>query len=253
MKNNQEKKNIRLGAFVSVGIALFIIAIYFIGAKQQLFTRTIRLSGLFTDIEGLQIGNNVRFSGINVGTIDDIVIVSDSFVKVDVVIKRKVQRFIKKDAIASIGSEGLMGNKVLNISPGSGHVKTMIRDGDLIRTKQLASMDDILVKMDSVAGNVVFITGDLKDVLGNMRAGKGTLGKLFMDDKIGESVEATMINMEKSTATLDKDLKALQSNWFFKKGIKKQEEAAQAKADSIAAAKAGKTLKQYYQDEAKKK
>src|SRR4051812_44221091 len=189
MENKKDKSNIKLGIFVSIGIGLFIVAIYFIGARQNMFSNTIKLSGLFTDISGLQKGNNVRFSGINVGTIDDIVIVSDSLVRVDMIVKKKIQKFIKKDAKATIGSEGLMGNKVMNITPGSGTIRINVHDGDTLFTKQLVSMDDIMIKMDSVAGNAVNITGDLKGMLANVHAGKGTLGKLFMDEGMGNAID----------------------------------------------------------------
>lgn len=248
MENKKDKSNIKLGIFVSIGIGLFIVAIYFIGAKQNLFSNTIKLSGMFHDISGLQKGNNVRFSGINVGTIDDIVIVSDSLVRVDMIVKKKVQKFIKLDAKATIGSEGLMGNKVMNITPGAGLVKKFVKDGDTLNSKQLVSMDDIMIKMDSVAGNAVFITSDLKGMLANVHAGKGTLGKLFMDESMGNAIDATMSNVKQSTSTLNDDLKALQSNFLFKKGIKKQEDEKQAKADSVKAAKTGKSVKEVQKD-----
>ena len=236
MENNNNN-NIRLGIFVSIGLLLLIVAIYFIGNRQHMFSRTITLSGMFTDISGLQVGNNVRFSGINVGTVDDIVIVSDSMARVDITIEKKVQKFIKKDARATIGSEGLMGNKVFNISPGSGSSTQIIKDHDTINTKKPASMDEIMIKMDSVAANAVFITADLKGILGNIHQGKGTLGKLFMDEQMANAVGQTMTNVKNSTATLNTDLEALQSNFLFSKGMKKKEAAAKAKADSIQKAK----------------
>ena len=160
MENKIAKNNIRLGIFVTIGMLLLITAIYFIGNRQHLFSRTIRISGLFKDISGLQIGNNVRFSGINIGTIEDIVIVSDSMVRVDMILEQKTQKFIKSDAIAVIGSEGLMGNKVLNITAGS-FGKKMIADNGYGLTKQLVSMDEIVVKMDSFAGNAVYLKCEL--------------------------------------------------------------------------------------------
>jgi phospholipid/cholesterol/gamma-HCH transport system substrate-binding protein len=231
MENKIAKNNIRLGIFVTIGMLLLITAIYFIGNRQHLFSRTIRISGLFKDISGLQIGNNVRFSGINIGTIEDIVIVSDSMVRVDMILEQKTQKFIKSDAIAVIGSEGLMGNKVLNITAGS-FGKKMIADNGYVLTKQLVSMDDIMVKMDSVAGNAVYITADLKGILANMHAGNGVLGKLFMDEGMANTIDQTLINVKKGTHTLNEDLEALQSNFLFKKGFKKKEEEAQKAIDA---------------------
>ena len=131
--------------------------------------------------------------------------------------------------MAVIGSEGLMGNKVLNIALGS-YNKKMIADNGIIRTKQLVSMDDIMVKMDSVAGNAVYITADLKGILANMHAGKGVLGKLFMDEGMANTVDQTMINVKNSTGALTENLEALKSNFLFKKGFKKKEDEAKAAA-----------------------
>jgi len=111
---------IKLGVFISLGVAVLILGIYFIGEKQQIFKKTFRVSGVFRDVAGLQEGNNVRFSGINVGTVDNIRIASDSSVRVEILIGEGTRQFIKKDAVASIGSEGLMGNKILVITPGTG-------------------------------------------------------------------------------------------------------------------------------------
>src|SRR5436305_776618 len=105
MQNTTGNK-IRLGIFLSVGIGLFIVGIYFIGQRQQLFHDTFHISGIFKDISGLQVGNNVRFSGINVGVIESIQQVTDSTVKVDMMIDEKTRKFIKKNAKATIGSDG---------------------------------------------------------------------------------------------------------------------------------------------------
>ena len=142
MKKDTSNK-IRLGIFISLGIAVFIFGIYFIGERQQLFRGTFRVSGVFKDIAGLQAGDNVRLSGINVGTVENISIVSDTSVRVEIVIDESTRKFIKKDAVASIGSEGLMGNKILVITPGTGE-KMEIENNDTLETVQPINMDDIL-------------------------------------------------------------------------------------------------------------
>ncbi len=124
---------IRLGVFLTLGIALFVVGIYLIGERQQLFRSTFKLVGIFSDVGGLQAGNNVRLSGVNIGTIDNISIVSDSLVQVEMIIDEEVRRFVKQDAIASIGAEGLMGNKVVVIEPGTGQERA-IADNSKIMT-----------------------------------------------------------------------------------------------------------------------
>jgi phospholipid/cholesterol/gamma-HCH transport system substrate-binding protein len=176
----QTATNIRLGIFVTIGFLLFIGAIYFISAKQQLFHKTFRISGTFGDVSGLQAGNNVRFSGITVGIIESIKIISDTTVLVTMSIEEDVRRFIKVDAEASIGSEGLMGNKLLVITPGTS-TQPVIEDNATIRTKPPLDLDKALSTLKTTGDNVEHITRDLADIVSTIRQGKGTIGQLFMD------------------------------------------------------------------------
>ena len=80
---NTKKHNIRLGFFVAIGVLLFIISIYYIGTQINFFSKKFQVSGVFTDISGLKVGNNARFSGINVGTVSKVQIINDSLVRVD--------------------------------------------------------------------------------------------------------------------------------------------------------------------------
>jgi phospholipid/cholesterol/gamma-HCH transport system substrate-binding protein len=197
MKKNISSK-IRLGIFISLGIAVFIVAIYFIGDKQQLFRSTFRVSGVFKDVGGLQAGNNVRLSGINVGTIDNVSIISDTSVRVVIVIDESTRRFIKKDAIASIGSEGLMGNKALIISPGTGG-KKIIEDNDIIATTQPTDIDEILKSLKTTIDNTSSVTGDLAKIAANIESGKGTIGRLMMDKEWRQNFETTIINLKEGS------------------------------------------------------
>lgn len=197
MKKNVNYK-IRLGIFISLGIAVFITAIYFIGEKQQLFRSTFRLSGVFKDVAGLQAGNNVRLSGINVGTIENIIIISDTSVRVEILIDESTRKFIKKDAVATIGSEGLMGNKVLIISPGTGRKKE-IENHDIIETAPPINMDDILISLKSTIDNTSSITNDLAIITNNIQSGKGTIGRLIMDNSWRENFDSTFANLKEGS------------------------------------------------------
>jgi phospholipid/cholesterol/gamma-HCH transport system substrate-binding protein len=144
-----EKKNgnkIRLGIFVTISVILFIAGIYFIGQRQQLFNSTFQISGIFKDISGLQIGNNVRFSGINVGIVENIQQITDSTVRVDMMIDERSRKFMKTNAKAIIGSDGLMGNKIISILPGSPGQKEIINN-DIIETVRPVNIDNILAKI----------------------------------------------------------------------------------------------------------
>jgi phospholipid/cholesterol/gamma-HCH transport system substrate-binding protein len=194
MKKDTGSK-IRLGIFISLGIAVFMVGIYFIGERQQLFRSTFRVSGVFKDVGGLQAGNNVRLSGVNIGTIDNISIVSDTSVRVEIVIDESTRKFIKKDAVASIGSEGLMGNKILIINPGTGGKKE-IEKNDTVQTVQPINLDDILASLKTTADNTSHITSDLATITSNIQSGKGTIGRLLMDRSMAQNIDSSIVSLK---------------------------------------------------------
>ncbi len=202
MKKNTANK-IRLGIFLSIGIVVFILGIYFIGERQQLFRDTFNISAVFKDIGGLQAGNNVRFLGINVGTIENIVIVSDSTVKVEIMINESTRKFIKKDAVAIIGSEGIMGNKILIITPGLSS-KNEIEDNDTIATVQPTTIENILASIKTSIDNTVKVTNDLSNITGSIKSGHGIISKLLMDSSLAQNIDSTLINLREGSVKLNR-------------------------------------------------
>jgi phospholipid/cholesterol/gamma-HCH transport system substrate-binding protein len=194
MKKNTSNK-IKLGIFTSLGILVLIVGIYFIGERQQLFRSTFHLTGVFKDVDGLQAGSNVRFSGVNVGTVDNIRIVSDTSVRVDILVDEGTRRFIKKDALASIGSEGLMGNKILVIIPGTGGKKE-IENNDIVETIQPIDMDDVMSSLKRTIDNASSITTNLSSITSNIQSGKGTIGRLLMDHSLAQNFDSSIVNLK---------------------------------------------------------
>jgi len=198
MKKDTSNK-IKLGIFISIGMMVFIVGIYFIGAGRQLFTSTFRISGVFKDVAGLQPGNNVRLSGINVGTVDNIVIVSDTSVRVEILIEESVRKYIKKDAVASIGSEGLIGNKTIIMYPGTGG-KMEIENNDIVKTIPPMGIDDYMVSVKKTIDNTTNITNDLSKITEYIQSGKGTIGRLLMDKSMSQNVDSTFTNLKDGSA-----------------------------------------------------
>jgi phospholipid/cholesterol/gamma-HCH transport system substrate-binding protein len=227
-KHNNNK--IKLGIFVTVGVALLIIAVYFIGNQQQLFSNTFRVSGIFKDISGLEVGNNVRFAGITVGVVEDIEIIADTAVRVDFIIDKKAKKFIKKDARASIGSDGLMGNKILIIAPGTSGSKE-IEDNDIIATSVPVSMDEILTKLKTSTSNAADITEDLAVIMDNIRSGKGTIGKLFMDTVFAQNIDQSVINIKQGTGGFKKNMDAASHNILLRGYLKRKERQKEKKQE----------------------
>jgi phospholipid/cholesterol/gamma-HCH transport system substrate-binding protein len=225
MKTNTGNK-IRLGIFVSAAVAIFTIAIYFIGNRQQLFNSTFQISGIFEDIGGLQVGNNVRFSGINVGIVRDIEQMTDSTVRVELQIEEEARRFIKTDATAIIGSDGLMGSKLVTILAGISGLKP-ISDKGVIKTQRPVSMDDIMVNLELTTRNAALITEDLAVIINHMREGNGTIGKLLMDSIFAENIGQALVNIKDGAGGFKQNMDAAGHNVLLRGYLKKKKKDKQ--------------------------
>lgn len=184
--------------FVIIGILLTVISIYFIGKNQNLFNSTFQLNTKFKNVSGLNIGNNVRFSGINIGTVKDIEFISDSSVMVKLIIKEEVHKYIKTDAIASIGSDGLMGDKVVTISPGSDS-NNIVKDNAIIRSRKAIEMEDLMKGLSKSVDNAEIITQQLSEFSLKINKGKGALNKVLTDEKFAKSIDLMLYNLEVSS------------------------------------------------------
>lgn len=188
----------KLGLFVILGFTLFILAIYFIGNNKNLFGATFYLQAHFKNVSGLKVGNNVRFSGINIGTVKEIEFVSDSAVVVDLIIKDDVQKYIKTDAIASIGTDGLMGDKVLTISPGTSSSQ-IVKNNATIASAKAVELEDLMKGLRKSVDNAQIITLQLSEFSLKINKGKGALNKVLTDEEFANSIEATLQNLKKSS------------------------------------------------------
>lgn len=204
-------ENIKLGLFVSSATVLFMIGMYFIGDKQNMFSSTIEIHAIFNNVNGLQTGNNVRFSGINVGTIDNVEILDNEAVLVTMIIQKDVQRFIKKDALASIGTDGLMGNRLINIGPGSAESKSVV-ENDTLGVKHVVDLDLAYEKLESTNLNISKITQDIIDILQQIGEGKGTIGSLISDSTLALNIQATIANLHQASARTDRVLQYVEKS-----------------------------------------
>lgn len=239
MRTTSSQK-IKIGLFTVIGLIILFLAIFLIGNQKSMFNSTFMVSGTFKNVNGLMVGNNVRFAGINVGVVDGINIVSDSTVKVDLTLKEDVRKFIKKDAKVSIGSDGLMGDKLVVISPGRGTTDEVVKNGDQLVAVNPVDVDKIITKLTRVADNAEKITNSLAGIFNDVNSGKGTLGHLLHSDKMAKDLESTVASAKKTvtnvnaaTTTLHEDLKAAQHNFLLKGFFKKKQRAEKKRQDSI--------------------
>ncbi len=213
MDTHTEKFKVWLGLFIIGGLALFVLAIFIIGKQQNLFNPVFKLTATFRNVSGLQVGNNVRFTGINVGTVDNIKIINDSTVLVEMLVKKNVQPFIKADCEVAIGSEGLIGDRLLTISYGSSN-SPIATDGQQLTSKEPIETDAIIASLQKTSVNVEIITLQLAEVMTTINSGKGTLGRLIQDTVIAENINLTIENFKNSSEGLDETIELTKDNVY---------------------------------------
>jgi phospholipid/cholesterol/gamma-HCH transport system substrate-binding protein len=233
METHSQKFKIRLGLFVAIGLGLFILAVFVIGKQKNLFDPVYTLSSTFYNVSGLQIGNNVRFSGINVGTVDNIRIINDSTVKVDMLVKKSVMPFIKTDSEVAIGSEGLIGDRLLMITQGSTDAKTA-RNGSVLVSVEPVETDAIISSLQITAGNAEIITEELAEIMIKINSGRGTLGRLIQDSAIANNFNKIMSNLRSSSKGLDENMEAAKHNILLRGYFNRKEKAAEKKKEKAA-------------------
>lgn len=205
--NIQTMNRARLGVFVLAAIGLLVIGLYYIGSKKNIFHSNITVSAHFSDVGGLMKGNNVRFNGINVGTVTKVYAITDTTIKVEFTIDDELTKFITKSAIASIGTDGLLGNKLINISPGEKGAKS-VQEGDLMSTINP-------VKFDNAVRTLLITNENLKEISENLKGvsdkfvQNNSLWQLLSDETIAQNVKSALVSFKitgDNTAVLTGDL-----------------------------------------------
>lgn len=228
MDTHTPKFKVRLGLFVAGGIGLFVLAIFFIGKQKNLFNPVYKLTAMFYNVSGLQVGNNVRFTGINVGTVDNIVIINDSTVRVDMLIKKDVMQFIKSDCEVAIGSEGLIGDRILIITQGSAGAP-IASEGQELASAEPVETDAILASLQVTAANAEVITQQLAEIMYKVNSGQGTLGRLIQDSTIADNFDQTMVNLKQSSQGLEENMEAAKDNFLLRGHFNKKKREAERK------------------------
>lgn len=228
METRNLKFKIRLGLFVAIGLLLLTLGIFIIGKQKNTFSSVIRLLSDFRNVSGLQVGNNVRFSGINVGTVDHITILNDTMVRVGIIVESDVRSYIKKDCILSIGSEGLIGDRFISISQSETNAQE-VSDGEMLASSIPLDTDAIMSSLAVSAANAEIISSELADIMWNLNHGNGTLGRLINDSSMADNLESTMHNLKTSSKSLDQNMNAVKKSFLLKRYFKKKQKTEASK------------------------
>ena len=201
MKDNTNKA-LKLGVFVAFAILLFVIAVYLIGSKNNYFNPSITIHTSFRDIRGLMEGNNVRFSGINVGSVKKIAMVADSAVLLDLSVSKDYAKFIYRNSVAEIGQEGLVGNKLVTISSGTPE-SGLIENGSYLKARKSIDYDKMLEESRDILTQIREAATGLKSVAQKIDQGKGDLGKLVNENTITTELQVSVTKLNTALTNID--------------------------------------------------
>ncbi len=197
----------KLGIFIFIGTVLMVISIFLIGNKDSLFVSSIYIKTHFPTIEGLKSGASVRFSGMDIGAVSSITLIPEEEDRVEVTmrIEEEVVQFIRIDSEASIETEGVIGKKIVSISPGSPDLEA-IRDGGTIRSKAPISMTEIIEETQGAISYMKEITKDFSEIVSKINKGDGTIGKIVNDDELYYSTVNIIQSSDTSLKAITKRL-----------------------------------------------
>lgn len=194
------RKAIITGIFLSLGLVVFIIGVFALGGSQKTFSKSIHVNAVFSDINGLKSGNGVWFSGVKVGTISKVEFTGIARVSVKLTVDQDAQQYIHTNAMVKLGSDGLIGNKIIMIEGGSADAP-VVKEGDTLRAEKDLTTDQIMKTLQENNQNLLAVTSDFKTLSHNILQGKGTLGALLADSNMAQQLRNAMRNLQTTTQT----------------------------------------------------
>ena len=203
------KKNILLGFFVIVGIIIFTVAIFMVGSHNGMFKKTFPVTTVFMNTTGLKTGSNVRYNGVIVGIVKSVTLVNDTSVRVGMEIDENKRSYITKYAIAAIASDGLMGDKMINLTPGK-NGGAIIENNDVIASNSPLLTDKMFQTLGGTNENIKVITDNLKILTSDLNTKNGTLQSLYKDSVIALNLKQSFNNLNAITVKVLQASTALQ-------------------------------------------
>jgi len=210
MNESPNKRAVIVGLFVFIGLAFLLAAILIVGDLRETFNTKMELISRFDDVNGLQKGNNVWYSGVKIGTVSNMNFYGKSQVEVKMDIQTKTQQYIRKDAKVKISSDGIIGNKILVIYGGT-EAFEQVQEGDTLEVEKTFSSEDVINTLQENNKNVLAITNDLKIITRQLASGEGTIGKFLNDTSVYANINAATASLKLASANAQQLVVSLES------------------------------------------
>lgn len=252
----------RLGAFIVVTLAILATGVFIIGSREYLFRSTYELKAQFKDVVGLAEGADVQVGGVHSGTVTGIELPRKPGDEVTVVMElaKSTHEIVKRDSVASIQTEGLLGNQYMAISFGSAG-QADVKGGETIESEPPLEMADLLRKANGIlessqeaVQNVTMATAHLNSVSNKIDSGRGTVGALVNDKQLYSDLEqttttlhATMLQAQTGVIDFQENMEALKHNFLLSGYFKKRgyEDSTDLGANAISSLPQGTPVKAY--------
>lgn len=195
---NKSIDNLKLGLFVIAGLFFLVLLLYMIGKNRSMFGSNFTLKARFQNVQGLKQGNNVRFAGIEVGTVKKVSIISDTLVEVVMYVNKDMKRFIRKNATVKIGSDGVMGNKLLNIVAENGNAD-FVSSGDVLVGRTPLDMDEMLRTLQHTNADISTISSELKQSVIRFNT-SNALWSVIQDERMPKDIRSAAANIRIAAA-----------------------------------------------------
>jgi phospholipid/cholesterol/gamma-HCH transport system substrate-binding protein len=214
----------RLGVFIVTTLGILGAGVFLIGSRQFLFSSTYVLKSNFKNVAGLGNGAEVRVGGINKGTVKQIALPNQPGGEMTVVMgmESSTRKVVRKDSIASIKTEGLLGNKYVEVTFGSDNAPS-VEDGNTINSAPPLELSDLMNKTNDILDttkqtmlNVQESSGQFKDISSKINRGEGTVGALVNNKQFYEQLNQATAQAKQGAAAFQENMEALKHNFFLR-------------------------------------
>jgi phospholipid/cholesterol/gamma-HCH transport system substrate-binding protein len=218
MNNSPRKRAVIVGLFVFIGLIFLVMGILVIGNLNETFKKKIEVVALFDDVSGLQVGNNIWFSGVKIGSVSNLKFYAETKVKVMMKVEENAMPYIRKDAFVKLSTDGLIGNKILIIYGGTPE-SPQIEEGDTLRVEKTFTSEDMINTLQENNKNLLVITNNFKLISDKLANGEGTIGKLLNDNTVYSHLDSATHSLQNAS---DKAQQLISSLSRFSDGLNKK-------------------------------
>ncbi len=195
-------EQVRVGVLLLLSLLILSVAVFLIGDTGNVFGQRYQLVTLVRSAAGLVPGASVQLAGQTVGQVDRIDLIppesrpaGGQAVEIHLAIDLKVQEQIRADSRAQVRTQGLLGDKLIDITPGTA-AATVLAAGDTVQSSTSVDYDALIADGASAVGELLEVTQNLSELTRGLLEGEGSLGQLVMDDELYVRVTALAANLD---------------------------------------------------------